>query len=145
MQGGLSHVTHIIFCWWTQTMISFHSERNTIKVSVDQIHFVIHWMIYLKICPKLINDNNDSGDSDDCSIHLTVAPDNKKIMRYVVPVRFAREVFDILTIHMTWTVTPIDDLTTCIQKHLNWDRKNGRPDWYNMSKVTVCHMWRPIL
>ena len=49
-------------------MISFHSERNAIK-----IHFVIYQMICLKICPKLINDNNDSGDNDDCSMHLTVA------------------------------------------------------------------------
>ena len=59
-------------------MISFHFERNTIKISVDQIHFVIHRMICLKICPKLINDNNDSGDSDDYSVHLTVTPNNKK-------------------------------------------------------------------
>ena len=58
-------------------MISFHSERNAIKVSVDQIHFVVYRMICLKICQKLFNDNNDSGDSDDCSVHLTVTPDKK--------------------------------------------------------------------
>ena len=99
--------------------------------------------LFEKKWPKLINDNNDSGNSFDCSVHRTVTPDNKnhalscagKIGTYMI--RY-------LTMHVTWIVTPIHDLTTCLQKHLNWAWKNRRPDWYNMSKVTICHMWRPI-